>query len=254
MTVIREKRALVTGATGGIGSALARALAAAGADLLLADRAGTPLESLALELREGGADVATIPGDLTQPEDLEQLVQASQGGARPVSLLINNAGIVYRGALRQMPAEDMEQLLALNLLAPIRLTQRLLPSLIDRGDAHVVYMCSIAGLFGAKRLGMYSASKFGLVGYSEALRTEVRGKLGVTAICPGLIDTPMLRMAAPEESKRIGALARLLAVGKPETVARVTLAAIERNRKIALVTPLARAMWWAKRALPSLVP
>jgi len=254
VTSIREKRALVTGATGGIGSALAHALAAAGADLLLADRADTPLEPLATELRKRGVDVATITGDLTLPEDLERLAQSSEGGARPVSLLINNAGVVYRGALREMPTVDMEQLLALNLLAPIRLTQRLLPSLLDRGDAHVVNMCSMAGLFAAKRLGIYSASKFGLVGYSEALRTEVRGKLGVTAICPGFIDTPMLRTAAPEESKRIGALTRLLAVGKPETVARVTLAAIERNRKIALVTPLARALWWAKRALPSLVP
>lgn len=169
-------------------------------------------------------------------------------GSQSLDILINNAGIAWYGPTEQMPTSEWDRLLQINLLAPIQLTRALLPMLLSQPEAHILNVCSIAGLVAGRKLNAYHTSKFGLVGFSEALRAEFAPRgLGVTALCPGLVQTPLLQKAAP--SKRLPAWA----CASPEAIAQQAIKAIRRNRGLVLVTPMARLLWLLKRLSPGLL-
>jgi 3-oxoacyl-[acyl-carrier protein] reductase len=249
---IAGRRALVTGAGGGIGGAFARALAREGAELVLCDVDAAGLARSAEEVRALGAGVETRVCDLADPSALAALADAVAADPRGLQILVNNAGLLHYGELLDTPADAAERLLAVNLLAPVRLTQRLLPALLARPGGHVLNLCSLAGLVAVRRFGIYSVSKFGLVGYSEALRNELGARLGVTAVCPGLVDTPMFERAV--ENERRASLARRIPglVLDPERVAARGVRAIRRNQALVVLSPLARVLWLAKRIHPRL--
>lgn len=258
MTAVRGKRALVTGAAGGLGRALSCALAREGAELLLVDRDAEGLARVVDEARALGAAAEARQADLAGPEAVAELADEVLAHPRRVQLLVNNAGLLHRGDLRKTPIEAAERLLAVNLLAPVRLTQRLLPALLERRHGeerggHVVNLCSLAGLLAVRQLGIYSVSKFGLVGYSEALRSELGHRLGVTAVCPGLVDTPMFTSSVGDAAReaRLRRLPFLLT--SAERVAERSVRAIRRNRALLVISPLARALWLAKRIYPPLL-
>ena len=163
---IAGSQALVTGATGGIGGAIARALAGAGAGLLLTGRRAQVLEPLAEEL--GGRALAV---DLTLASEVERLGAEAAG----VDVLIANAALPASGLLESFTVEEIDRALDVNLRAPIVLARALVPAMVGRGRGHLVFVSSLAGKATTTGSSVYSASKFGLRGFAAALRSELRG-------------------------------------------------------------------------------
>jgi short-subunit dehydrogenase len=208
---------LLTGATGGIGQALVDALAGAGARLLLTARSQETLAQVARPLLASGARVATHPADITLPGDRAQLVRwAADSG---VNVLINNAGAPCFGEFEALGEALIARVLLTNLVAPMQLTQALLPTLRARREARVLNIGSALGRLGLPGYAVYSASKFGLRGFSESLRRELAG----TAVLVQYLGPRTTRTAFNDE--RVDAYNR--AVGStadaPERVARAAL-------------------------------
>ena len=213
--------ALVTGASGGLGRAIARALHGQGAEVLLSGRRVDALEEQAAEL---GERARVLPADLSKGDEVDAL--AERAGA--VDVLVANAGLGGAGVLTDYTREELERVLDVNLRAAVHLTHALLPGMLERGRGHLVYISSIAGKTPTVGASLYSATKFGLRGFALALHEDLRGSgVGVTAVYPGFIaeaglwgDTGLKlrrgtgRLRTPDE---VGAaVLRGIASGRPE--------------------------------------
>jgi len=222
---IAGRSALVTGASGGLGQAIARALAGAGAKLVLSGRRADVLGTLAQEL---GATVAVA--DLTDADSVRALAAAHSD----IDILIANAGLPASGLLDSFTEEQIDRALRVNLRAPMQLANALAPQMAARGCGHIVFMSSLAGKTAAAGTSVYSATKFGLRGFAGALRAELHGSgVGVSAIFPGFI-----RDAGMFEDADV-TLPRGTGTKTPKQVAKATLRAIERNRGEIDVAPVA---------------
>ena len=168
------KRAILTGASGGIGRALAAELVKEGACVALASRNAGVLEQLASELRAAGGNVAVVPTDVTRPEERARLVETTVGRFGGIDLLINNAGIGSWGHFATSTPEIMRQVMEVNFFAPVELTRVAMPHLTHGSQSAVVNIASMCGRKGMPAWSEYSASKHALVGISEALRGRVR--------------------------------------------------------------------------------
>jgi short-subunit dehydrogenase len=184
------KRAILTGASGGIGRALAAALVKAGARVALASRNAGALESLAADLRAAGGDAIVVPTDVTRDEDRSRLVEATVARFGGVDLLINNAGIGSWGHFATSTPEIMRQVMEVNFFAPAELTRVAMPHLTRGNQSAVVNIASMCGRKGMPAWAEYSASKCALVGISEALRGEfARFDVDVITVVPGLTNS-----------------------------------------------------------------
>ncbi|MER7003174.1 SDR family NAD(P)-dependent oxidoreductase [Dactylosporangium sp. NPDC000555] len=182
---IADRVALITGASSGIGRATALRLAGAGARLVLHGRDRQRLSALAE--RTGGFAVA---GDLAEPDGVSRLVAEAERLAGGVDIVVNNAGVGWAGSFGAMEPADIERLVAVNLVAPMRLTRALLPAMSARGDGYVLFVTSIAGRLGVAGEAVYAATKAGLDGFAESLRLEVRGSgVRVGVFVPGVVET-----------------------------------------------------------------
>jgi short-subunit dehydrogenase len=253
MQVIRGKKALVTGAASGIGRALALALAQEGADLYLIDVDGVNLTAAARAAQAFGVTVTTRVCDLTQSAEITASVQAMLSGWGALNILVNNAGVAYYGATHDMTAKQWEAIVALNLLAPIQLIRELMPTLLAQDEAHVVNVCSIFGLVPLRKGAAYQVTKFGLVGLSAALRAEYGRDIGVTALCPGFVRTPLLQTFATGAPGQKRHAIPVWLCARPEQVAAAALRAIRRNKGMVVITPAARLLWWMARFSPGLL-
>ncbi len=254
MKSLQNHTALITGAASGIGRALAQALAAEGCHLYLVDRDSDGLSALQKDLNSAVLQVRTHVCDLSSPDQITAMVAAAVAETNGIDLLINNAGIACYGPTHQMTMRQWNQVLQINLLAPVQITQELLPHLLLRRDPHIVNMCSISGLVAGGRFTAYHTSKFGLVGFTEALRGEYRRQgIGVTAICPGPVTTQLYRDASSSRTDGKVPQPPEWACATPETVARRTLLAIRRNERQVLITPMAHLLFQLKRFLPGLI-
>lgn len=215
---------LLTGASGGIGHAIARALAARGARLTITGRRSDVLEPLAEEI----AAVA-LAADLSVAAEVQRLVQETG----EVDILVANAALPASGRLESFTAEEIDRALAVNLRAPIILAQALAPAMVHRGSGHLLFMSSLAGKASSPGSSIYNASKYGLRGFAAALRAELRDSgVGVSAVFPGFIrDAGMFADAGVELPPGVG-------TRTPEDVAEAVLSAIERNRGEVDVAPL----------------
>ena len=251
MRTIRGKIALITGAASGIGRALALCLAREGADLFLVDIDGEKLDRVANEIAEWNVRVVTHVCDLANREQISGIATAVLKEFGAVDLLVNNAGVCYYGPTLRMTREQWDWLLGVNLEAPISLTLDLLPTLLSRPEAHVVNVASICGFVAGGRFAAYTVSKFGLVGFTEALRAEFgRQGLGVTCVCPGPVATNFFASAASGRENKPVPEPPKWACAKPELVAERTLAGIYRDRRLVLVTPMAHLVHYANRLAP----
>ncbi|MBC6462774.1 SDR family NAD(P)-dependent oxidoreductase [Actinomadura sp. HBU206391] len=208
---LRDSRVLITGASSGIGAATARAMAGAGARLVLAGRDRRRLDAVAAETRGHPvtADLATGAAELAAV-------------AEPVDVLVGNAGVGWAGPLTRMPDEAIERLIAVNLTAHILLTRLLLPGMVARGRGHIVFVASIAGAVGVREEAVYSATKAGLIVFAEGLRHEL-SEIGVSVVLPGVVDTPFFdRRGAPYARRRPEPI-------PAERVARAIVSAVERD-------------------------
>jgi NAD(P)-dependent dehydrogenase (short-subunit alcohol dehydrogenase family) len=254
MRKIRGKTALITGAAGGIGRAITMRLAREGARLYLVDLDAEALTDVVDEARLRGVDAVGRVCDVSDGRQISAAVEHVLGKWGGVDILVNNAGVTYYGRTHHMPAEHWDRLVAINLLAPIQFTRELLPTLLSRGEAHVLNVASILGLVGLSRVAAYSTSKFGLVGFSESLRAEfVRQGLGVTAICPGLVDTNLFASALRPPGMKEPKIPPRWLLATPETVADRAIRAIYRNRAVVVVQPYARMLHLLKRWMPGVL-
>ncbi len=215
---------LVTGASGGLGQAIARALARRGASVVLTARRAEVLEPLAAEL--GGRAVAT---DLSDRGALERLVAE----AGPVDVLVANAGIPGSGTLDSFSVEEIDRALDVNLRAPILLARLLAEGMAARGGGHMVFMSSLNGKSAPPGTPIYAATKFGLRGFAQSLRQDLQPLgIGVSAIFPGFIrDAGLFHDAGVK-------LPAYVRTSAPEDVGRAVVEAIEKDRAEIDVAPL----------------
>jgi len=193
MNNLHRRLALVTGAGRGIGKAVSVSLAKAGCRVVLAARTREQIEAVQKEILSQGGEALAIPTDLTVDEDIQRLVEASQSKWGVVDILINNAGWGKRAPVVGASLTDWDQTFRLNLRAPMVLAKALLPNMIAKREGAVINIGSVSGKTGEANGAAYSASKFGLIGFTESLYEEVREhSIKVAVILPGFVDTPLI--------------------------------------------------------------
>jgi short-subunit dehydrogenase len=219
-------RALITGASGGLGTAIARELAEHGARLVLSGRNLDRLEAARAALPDGGHIV--VPADLARPEAPEQLVAA----AGDVDVFVSNAGLPASGWLDEYEADQLARALRVNLEAPMQIARLLAPRLLERRRGHLAFVSSLAGKVPSPGLSIYCASKFGLRGFALALATELRSSgVGVTVVCPGFVhDAGMFADSGAEVPPGVGS-------SSAADVARELRLAIVRGKQEVVVAP-----------------
>jgi short-subunit dehydrogenase len=215
---------LLTGATGGIGLATARAFAGRGASLVISGRRSEILDPLAAEV-SGRA----VTCDLSRREDLERLIAE----AGEVDVLVANAALPASGVLTELSQEQIDRMLEVNLRAPIALARAIAPQMISRGRGHMVFISSLAGKAASPASSIYSATKFGLRGFALGLREDLLPHgVGVSVVLPGFISEAGMFAEANVE------LPRGVGTRTPEQVADAVVQAVERNRAEVEVAPL----------------
>jgi NAD(P)-dependent dehydrogenase (short-subunit alcohol dehydrogenase family) len=248
MDPFRGRVAVVTGGAGGIGMALARAFAARGASIVLADLDEQALERAERELAAGGASVLAAHTDVTRRESMALLADLTRRRFGAVHLVCNNAGVAVGGNLLDATPEDWEFTMSVNFWGVVHGVSTFCPILIEQKQGgHMVNTASMAGLVGMQWLGVYCASKFAVVGLSESLHRELRPHgIGVSVLCPMIVGTEIgansLRMRPahlrtgrerppPPDAQMAGG------VIPPEAVARRVVEGIERGSLYILTHP-----------------
>ena len=226
--------ALLTGAAGGLGRHIARALAARGVRLALSGRQAAPLQELCAELRSLGARAEPVLADLSDLTQAASLVEQAEAAIGPVDLLVSNAGIEVPAAYPAFTDDELAAITRVNLVAPMVLARHALPGMLARERGHIVTVASLAGRGGNAYNVLYATTKAGLVGFTRSLRAELDGTpVGAGVICPGFIagDGMYARM------RELGVAAPLaLRAVAPETVATAVVEAIVHDRADVLVT------------------
>ena len=189
MLDLTGKKALVTGATGGLGGAIARALHAQGATVALSGTRAEALEALAAEL---GERAVIAPCNLADKDSVEALVPAAEEKLGGLDILVNNAGVTKDNLFVRLKDEDWDSVIAINLTAAFRLSRAAVKSMMRRRYGRIVSIGSVVGTSGNPGQGNYAASKAGLIGMSKALAAEVASRnITVNVVSPGFIESPM---------------------------------------------------------------
>ncbi len=211
------KAALITGASGGIGAGIARAMHAQGAIVALS---GTRVDALETLARELGERAHVCPADLKDPAAADALVAAAEAAAGPLHVLVNNAGFTRDMLALRMKDEDWQAVLDVDLTAPFRLARAALRGMLRRRAGRIIGISSIVGATGNAGQANYAAAKAGLVGMTKALAQEA-GSRGVTVnvVAPGFIETPMTDALSDAQRARLGEQIPLGRLGQPADVA-----------------------------------
>lgn len=252
MRDLKDKRVFITGAGRGLGREISLAFAAAGAEVIATDRAAERAEQTVAAVRQAGGRAVGYPLDITDNEmiaDVRRRVLAEHG---PLDVLVNNAGIVHGGTFLDVPLDNHLATFRVNLLGPMAVTHAFLPDLIARPQSHLVNIASASGLIAMPYETTYCSSKWGVIGFSESIREELRllghRHVGVTVVCPSYIDTGMAA------GVRLPLFSKLL---RSEKVARLIVRAVRRRRELVLtpwlvkITPFSRGVLppsWFRRA------
>jgi NAD(P)-dependent dehydrogenase (short-subunit alcohol dehydrogenase family) len=252
------KTALVTGAASGIGREIALALARRGADLALCDLNEAGLAETEAAARALGREVLARRVDVASAEAMRAFADAVHERTPGVDLLVNNAGVALAARVLETSLEDWQWIVGVNVFGVVHGCHFFLPAMVKRGaGGHVVIVASAAGFAAGEPLAAYCTTKFAVLGLAESLAGELRPHgIGVTAVCPGLIDTPITRSAKlrgvyddPEVRERMVEGYRRRGYG-PERVARNVLKAIQRGRLVAPISPEAWVLYYLKRFAP----
>jgi short-subunit dehydrogenase len=235
-------RVLVTGATGGIGQAIARAVHERGAHVLVTGRRREVLDSLASELADR---VEPLPADLSSADDVRALVER----AGRVDVLVANAALPGSGRLDDYSPDEIDRAIDVNLRAPMQLARALAPPMVERGAGHITFISSLSGKVANAHASIYNATKFGLRGFGFALHDELRGTgVGATTVFPGFIaEAGMFAESGTKLPPGVG-------MRKPEQVADAVVKGIEKDRAEIDVAPVGlRLGGWLFGVSPSLV-
>ena len=187
------KVAIVTGAGRGIGKAISLILSRSGCRVVLASRNESRLKTVEEEIRSQGGEALVFSTDLTQDHDMERLVERTLQEWGSIDYLVNNAGLGKKAPVIKAKVKDWDRTFQVNLRAPMVLSQLVLPTLIAKGEGAIINIGSISGKMGQANSSAYSASKFGLIGFTQSLYEEVREHgIKVTVILPGFVDTELI--------------------------------------------------------------
>lgn len=207
MSVLTEdldgKAALVTGASSGIGESTAEALAEAGASVALAARREDELHQLADRIESDGGEALVVPTDVTDEDEIQEMVDRTHEEFGSLDILVNNAGVMLLERVEDADTDNFRQMVEVNLLGLMNVTHAALPIMQQQGEGHVVNISSVAGRKAYAGSSGYNATKFGVNGFSEALREEVTGEndIRVTLIEPGFVDTELAEHIPDDEQQ-----------------------------------------------------
>ncbi len=247
MNRLRNKVVLITGASSGIGSALAQVFAGEGAKLALAARSFDKLQALASSL---GPEVLPLQADMTRPEEVRQMVRAAAEHFGRLDILVNNAGIGMYAAASEMLSEEFEQVVATNWLGPVHAMQAAIPYMRAQGGGQIINISSVAGKVAIPWMAAYCSTKFALNAFSNSLRLELApDNIRVLTVCPGRVSTPFTANAFK------GIATRPLSPGgiSAERVARATLRAALGGRREIVVPASNRIFIWLRALFPRLI-
>jgi uncharacterized protein len=244
------RTALITGASSGIGEALARRFANGGWRLVLVARSADKLQALAAALRAAhGIEAWAVPADLAQPDAAAALAAAMKRARRPIDVLVNNAGVLEHGAFVDMPAARHQELITLNIAALTAMLAHFVPPMVARGRGRILNVASVAAFQPVPTLATYAATKAYVLSLTESLAEELQGSgVTVTALCPGITATNMLD-SARQASPSLGALPAFV-VGSADAVAEEGYAACLQGEVIRVPGALNLAAILAGRATP----
>jgi short-subunit dehydrogenase len=248
---LKGLRVLITGASQGIGRALATAAARRGARLMLVARSAELLKQLADELSQNSVEVEALVGDVTGSPDRKRIVEAAVERFGGLDVLINNAGIGATGHFCDASEDRLRKIMEVNFFALTELTRLAIPVLRGGVTPMIVNISSIAGKRGIPARTEYSASKFAVQGFTEALRAElVRFDIDVLSVCPGLTATNFSQNMLENKAKAPMDHLRSMT---PEKVAEATLRAIEKGKHEIVLTRAGKILVWLSRFFPRLV-
>jgi short-subunit dehydrogenase len=185
---LRGRTALVTGASGGLGTHIARRLAREGMNVVVSGRREDALAAVAGELSALGVKAHGVPADLSDLDQIDPLIERSEAALGPIDLLVNNAGVEITSAFTSYTRAELTSMVDVNLTAPLLLTHRLVGGMLSRGQGHVVFISSAAGKLGPAYQEPYAATKAALIGLTQSLRAEYLDvPVGFSVVCPGFI-------------------------------------------------------------------
>ena len=256
---LHGKRVLVTGAGSGIGRATALLAASRGADLALCDVDEAGMGEVAERARGLGRTVLAERVDVADRDQMRTFAESVHADGGAVDILVNNAGVGLAARVLESELDDWNWIVGINLMGVVHGIYFFVPGMVERGrGGHVVNLSSLAGYLATAPLAAYSATKFAVLGLSEALRAELaEHDIGVTAVCPGIINTPITTNTRargtsddPAFRERTVKLYQRRNYG-PDRVARNILKAVDRNRGVAPVSPESWIAYGIKRASPA---
>jgi NAD(P)-dependent dehydrogenase (short-subunit alcohol dehydrogenase family) len=254
--------AMVTGAGSGIGQATARALAEQGLRVAVTDLCPESAEATAKAITGRGGEARAFPLDVSDAERVAAVAREIRQHFGSPSILVNNAGIAVGGYFLDTSLDSWRKIMSINLMGVVHCCRAFVPAMVQGGrPGHVVNIASMLGYTGMRGVSAYCATKFGVMGFSESLRAELRDhRIGVSAICPGIIRTNIIS-AGILESADVDVEAKRSEIDRlyekrnypPEKVAQAVISAIRRDRAVVPVTPEAWAAYYLKRWLPGVV-
>jgi len=260
MRDLAGKVALVTGAGSGIGRATAFALARKGVRLILADVNEPALRAAETECATQSACLLAQAVDVSKRDEMEAFARRVHQLTPCVDILVNNAGVYLTGGFLDLTLDDWEWSMSTNLWGMILASHFFVPKMVERGEGgHVVNMASMYGYWIGPSVIGYLTPKFGVFGFSEALREDLRGNgISVSTVCPGIIRTNILQNMRVKNDGDAAEIRENLRKTyqrrnyEPERVASAIVKAIQRNRRLVLVSPEARLMYHLQRLCPAL--
>ena len=222
---LKERVALVTGASSGIGEATANMLAEAGARVAIAARRRDRLEDVARRIREHGGEALVVEADFGVEAEAQRAVHETEAAFGRLDILVNNAGVMYLEPVIDADLARWRSMFEINVLGLIAATQAALPGMRERRDGHIVNIASTAGRVASPTGAAYCATKFGVVAFSEALRKEIYGdRIRVSVVEPGIVETELREhIGHAATQKAINEWASSMRQLKPEDVARAIL-------------------------------
>ncbi|MFL6059407.1 MAG: SDR family NAD(P)-dependent oxidoreductase [Rubrobacteraceae bacterium] len=220
MTSERSRAVLVTGAGSGIGRAIAEKLAKDGERVVVNDLKGETADEVVARINESGGEAAAVPGDVSDPESVQRIVEAAREAYGPPEILVNNAGFLQQKRFVDLTVEDFDRMIAVHLRGTFLCTSAVLPDMLSRGSGIIVNVASQLGQIGGIELCHYSAAKAGIIGLTKSLAREVSAQgVRVNAVAPGPINTELVLGLSDEWRDAKSAELPLGRFGEPHEVA-----------------------------------